>query len=136
MSRIITFSIALLLFGCATAERIVPAPVVLPDDGATATFGELHPKIRQLAWRATEAFYRDDWKDLVETAQNLEKASRLLRTSKEAPLRVQPILMAKCDEMANECIQLREASQAAAIERIGVHLQKINNIVRELRPDV
>jgi hypothetical protein len=136
VSKPIVFGITILLVGCATSERIVPAPVVLPEEGSMVSFAELHPKLRQLAWKATEAFYRDDWKDLVETSQSLEKAARLLRTSKEAPTRLQPILAAKCDELTNESIQLREASQAAAIDRIGAHLQRINNIVREIRPDI
>ena len=49
-------ALALVVGGCATAERIVPAPVVLPDDGAATPYSELHPKLRQLAWKATEAF--------------------------------------------------------------------------------
>jgi hypothetical protein len=136
MSKLFLSGFAVLFLGCATSERVAPPPVLLPEDGTLVSFAEMHPKLRQLAWTATEAFYRDDWKNLVETAQSLEKAARLLRTSKEAPARLQPILMSKCDDMANESIQLREAAQAAAIDRIGIHLQRINNIVRELRPDV
>jgi hypothetical protein len=135
MSKSVLSCFAIVLIGCATAERIVPAPVILPDDGASVSFVEMHPKLRQLAWKSTEAFYRDDWKDLVETSQGLEKAARLLKASKETPVRLQPTLMSKCDELTNESIQLREASKAAAIDRIGVHLQRINNLVRELRPD-
>ncbi len=135
MSKTSLFTFAFLVIGCATAERIVPAPVVLPNEGETVPFSELHPKLRQLAWKATEAFYRDDWKDLGETAQSLDKAARLLRATKDAPTRLQTTLGPKCDELTKESGQLREATQAAAIDRISDHLQRINNLVRELRPE-
>jgi hypothetical protein len=135
MSKTFLTGIALLIIGCATAERIVPAPVILPEDGAMVSYIELHPKLRQLAWKATEAFYRDDWKDLGETAQGIEKAARLLKTAKETPARLQTDLMPKCDELSKESVQLKEAAQAAAVDRIGIHLQRINNLVRELRPE-
>jgi hypothetical protein len=127
--------IALFIIGCATAERSLPAPVVLPEDGATVPYAELHPKLRQLAWKATEAFYRDDWKDLGDTAQQLDKAARLLKAVKDTPARLQAELLPKCDELTKESGHLKEAAAAAAIDRIGVHLQRINNLVRELRPD-
>ena len=124
MGKTFLSGIALLIIGCATAERIVPAPVVLPEDGAAVQFSELHPKLRQLAWKATEAFYRDDWKDLSETAQQLDKAAQLLKSAKDAPARLQTELQQKCNELTKESGQLKEASAAAAIDRIGVHLQR------------
>lgn len=125
----------LVVVGCATAERIVPAPVILPEDGASVGFAELHPKVRQLAWKATEAYYRDDWKDLGESAAGLEKAARLLKSSKDSPVRLQAVLTSKCEALTLESQQLKDASKAAAVDKIGVHLQRINNLVRELRPD-
>jgi hypothetical protein len=130
------FGLAVLLAGCATADRVVPAPIVLPAEGTATAFIDMQPKLRQLTWQATEAFYRDDWKTLVDTAKDLDKASRMLKSSTDVPARLQPLLAPKCDELANESAKLAESAQAAAIDPIGIHLQRINNIVRELRPEI
>ena len=88
-----------------------------------------------MLFRSTEAFYRDDWHNLVDTAQGLEKAANLLKTARDPSPRLQAVLQPKCDELAHESSDLRAAAQTAAIDRISTHLQKITNIVRELRPD-
>ncbi len=135
MVRLIIAGIAISLFGCASTDRLVPAPVVLPEAGATTNFTDLYPKIRQLAWRATEAFYRDDWKELGEDAQAINKAADLLKTAKEPPTRLVANLGEKCTLLASEAEQLRSAAQAPAPEQISTHLQKVHNLIRELRPE-
>jgi hypothetical protein len=124
-----------LMLGCAAADRSVPPPVVLPEDPATAVYTDVHPKLRQLGWRATEAFYRDDWRDLGDTAELLTRASNALKQSKSTPPRVQATLTARCDELAAESGKLLAASRTASSEAVGGHLQRIHTLIRELRPE-
>jgi hypothetical protein len=123
-----------LALGCATPDRVIPAPIVIPDDAATTAYSDLYPKVRQLAWRATEAYYRDDWKELSETAQAIEKAARILKGTKDAPARF-PDLAGKCESLAAEAAAVRSAAAVPNPADIGAHLQRVHNLIRELRPD-
>lgn len=135
MFRVLILAVSCVWFvGCATSERIVPTTIIIPEDAANTTFVDLYPKLRQLAWRSTEAYYRDDWKELSESAQAIEKAARVLRSTKDAPARLTN-LPVKCDALATEAVGLRSAASGPEPEQIGDRLQKIHNLIRELRPD-
>lgn len=121
--------------GCATGDRVVQAPVVLPDDPANVVYGELQPKLRNLAWQATEAYYRDDWKTLGETATTIERAAKLLKSAKSPPVKIEAVLGPTCEKLADEALKLREAADAAASEKVSQHLQQVHNLIRTLRTE-
>ena len=121
------------LLGCASADKITP--VVIPEDGSTTDYSEFLPRMRVLAWRATEAFYRDRWDELEEAAQNLEKAVRVLKQSKNVPVRVQTVLSTRCDTLIAECGHLKSAAHDKAAEPASDYLQKIHVLIRELRSE-
>ena len=136
MARTCILFFLLLVMGCASGDRVVQAPVILPDDPANVVYSELQPKLRNLAWQATEAYYRDDWKSLSESATTIERAAKLLKSAKSAPVKIEPILGTTCEKLAEESLKLREASDAAASERVSQHLQQVHNLIRTLRTDI
>ena len=98
--------------GCASSEKI--GPVVVPENGANTDYVDFLPKLRILAWRATEAFYRDhhayterDIRDLLDLRQR-SAADGFVTTEKDAsnlsgylaalaPLAVVPVKMELAD---------------------------------------
>ncbi|MBX7103104.1 MAG: hypothetical protein K1X57_03435 [Gemmataceae bacterium] len=130
----LVFLFALLATGCATADKLSPVPISLPEDAAATSYGDLHPKLRQLAWRATEGYYRDDWKELGETASSIEKAAKLLKSTKDVPARLVD-LPGKCDALTSEATALKAAAAGPTPDAISARLQKIHNLIRELRPE-
>lgn len=135
MGRILIPVGLIFTFGCVSSERIAPTPVILPDDPTTVIFADLQPKIRTLAWQATESFYRDDWKALAETSSVIERAARMLKTAKSPPPRLETTLPTTCDKLVDEAKALREAAEVPATERISQHLQQVHNLIRTLKPE-
>ncbi|MFL5327800.1 MAG: hypothetical protein ACJ8C4_02710 [Gemmataceae bacterium] len=119
--------------GCASSDRI--APVVIPTDGANTDYVEFLPQLRSLAWRTTEAFYRDRWDELDEAAQTLDRAIKVLPQSKNIPQRLQADLPARCTVISEECAKLRQASRERSAAAASDHLQKIHVAIRELRSE-
>lgn len=135
MGRLLSLITLSFVIGCATSERVAPAPVILPDDPGTVVFDELQPKLRTLAWQATEAYYRDDWKSLAETASTIERAGKLLKSSKSPPPKLQATLADHCDKLSQQATQLREAAEVSSADRVSQHLQQVHNLIRTLRPE-
>lgn len=135
MARCTLIAIMLGIVGCTSGERVAPPPVILPDDPANVIYSDLQPKLRNLAWQATEAYYRDDWKSLSETATTIERAARLLKSAKSAPPKIEPILGPTCEKLSEEALKLREAADAAASDRVSQHLQQVHNLIRTLRTE-
>lgn len=131
--RILLLTTLLAIFGCASGERVVQAPVVLPDDPANVVYSDLQPKLRNLAWQATEAYYRDDWKTLSDTATTIERAAKLLKSAKSPPVKIEPILAPTCEKLSEEALKLREAADRAATDQVSQHLQQVHNLIRTLR---
>ena len=130
-----TLFLALLagVVGCASTDRV--APVFVPDNGATTDYAEFLPKLRILAWRATEAFYRDRWDELDDAAITLEKAVRTLKQTRNVPARLVAELAGNCDRLLVECDQLRAASTEKSPDKASERLQKIHVLIRELRSE-
>jgi hypothetical protein len=126
---------AAILIGCATGDRAAMPPPVIPDDGATVSYADLVGSLRQVAWRATESFYRDDWLTLDDSAASLEKAAKALKQSKNVPPRIQAMLVGRCDDLAAESAKVKTAAAARSADQVGSHLQKVHILIRELRPD-
>jgi len=133
MGRYIFVAAIAVVFGCSSSEKI--APVVLPEEGASTDYVDFLPKLRTLAWRATEAFYRDRWDELDDAAQSLERAVKVLKQSKNVPPRVQGELATRCEKLTAECGQLREACRTRAVNGASEHLQQIHILIRELRSE-
>lgn len=135
MGRHLVLLTVCIAIGCASAERVVPPSVTLPDDAAVTPYAELYPKLRNLAWKGTEAFYQDDWKELSVTAETLARAAKLLKASRDTPNRLRSDLAGRCDQLTSACMQLRDAAQSPVPDAISGKLQQIHNLIRELRPD-
>lgn len=136
MNRTAFAILTCLAVGCATTgDRVAPTVVVVPEDGSGTNYDELLPKLRTLSWQATEAFYRDRWDELEQSAVAIDKAVKALRQTKNVPARVAPDLAARCDELSAECRELKSAVAAKSPEKTSDHLQKIHLLVRELRSE-
>ena len=72
--------------------------------------------------------------ELGETAASIEKAAKLLKSTKDVPARLVD-LSGKCDALASEAAALKAAATGPTPDAISAHLQKIHNLIRELRPD-
>jgi len=125
----------IVVVGCATGDRVAAPPPIIPDDGATISYSDLVGSLRQVAWRATESFYRDDWVTLDDSAASLEKAAKALKQSKNVPPRLQATLVSRCDDLAAESAKVKSAAAARSADLVGGHLQKVHILIRELRPD-
>lgn len=136
MSRAVLFSVVVMT-GCASADRIAPPPIVLPEDGAPVNFAEFAPTLRRLAWQANEAFYRDDWKELGDAARKLERAAQLLKRAENVPAAMQADFPGRCDALAAESGKLRSSALAdpRSTDAIGGHLQAVHNVIRTIRTE-
>lgn len=136
MFRTLAVVAAIVLFGCATGDRASAPPPIIPADGATVNYAELVGSLRQVAWRATESFYRDDWATLDDAAESLEKAATVLKQTKNVPPRIQGVLVSRCDELFAESAKVKSAAAARSADQVGNHLQRVHILIRELRPDL
>lgn len=125
------FVIVIGLCGCRTAER-APLPA-LPDDASNVLYSELLSQTRQWAWKANEAYYRDDWKDLIDTTGELEKAAKLLPQTKSIPAHLTSTLSAKSQTLAADAGKLRDAATARQEMAANEIIQRIHMTIRELR---
>ena len=105
----------------------------LPDDATNVPYSELLLHTRQLAWKANESFYRDDWRDLLETAAELDKASKLLPDTKEIPAHLTSTLAAKTQALAGDTDKLRQAAKNKDEVQANEAIQRIHMKIRELR---
>lgn len=133
MFRIIVLSLLGLSLGCTTTDRITT--VAIPEDGTAVDYAEFLPRLRTLAWRATEAYYRDRWDELDEAVVTLERAVKVLAQAKNVPARVQPELSTRCQNLIAECSRVHDAATTRSESAASDHLQKIHVLIRELRSE-
>jgi hypothetical protein len=133
MTRV--WSVALLLLvsgGCQSPEKVPIAP--LPENGANIPFADILQRARLQAGAATEAFYLNNWVDLETAAAGIDQAARLLPRATEVPPRHQDRLAEISTDLAKDADQLRQAAKDQDVKRTNETLQRINLMVRELRP--
>jgi hypothetical protein len=124
--------IGVLVFGgCQAVERAAISP--LPEDIGPMPFADLLSRARLQAMAANEAFYVDNWLVLDESARGIEQTARFLKKAKDVPAARMPDLESRCDLLAREAAQLRNAAQKHDVDQSNAILQRIHFQVRELR---
>jgi hypothetical protein len=119
--------------GCTSTDRITA--VAIPEDGTAVNYEEFLPRLRTLAWRGTEAFYRDRWDELDDAMITLDRAVKVLEKANNVPARVQPELASRCQNLIAECAKVRDAAKTRSEAAASDHLQKIHVLIRELRSE-
>jgi hypothetical protein len=132
-------AICLAVLGLALAGcQITPDPQrnlqPLPVDGAV-TYNEVVQRARSQAMIATEAFYVDQWADVERAAQSLEDTARYLPRSLEIPAGNKTSVEARATSLAAEAAALRTAVKSRDEKKTNEVMQRINLLVRELRPE-
>ena len=136
MSRVLVAAIvAIALAGCITTADQNRAFQPLPTEGAPLAYKDVIARARALATAATEAFYIDQWPDVVKAATSLEETGQYLPRSAEVPPARKASLDARSDELVKEAQALRDAAKAKDEKKTNASMQKINLLVRELRPE-
>lgn len=138
MGRVAFFG--LLLFctaGCiTTAEPNRPPIQPLPAaDGAAMSYKEVMIRARALASTANEAFYIDQWVEVEKAAANLEETAQYIPRSTEIPGARKASLEARSLDLAKAAHALRSAAKAKDEKTTNETMQRINLLVRELRPE-
>lgn len=132
MRRAILFGSLLLLMGCQLpAERETLRP--LPPGGAPLPYAQLLTRARQQASIATEAYYRDNWVDLVSAARGLEETASYLLKADDVPSSHKDTLPVLSADLGKEARALREAAKKEDVKETSAILTRIHAKVRELR---
>jgi WD40 repeat protein/tRNA A-37 threonylcarbamoyl transferase component Bud32 len=105
----------------------------LPEPVVPLPYIELLTRARTLLTRATEAFYVDHWKDLEEAARGLEQTAIFLVKAVQVPPRLRDTLAVQATDLGKQATRLRDAAQAKDARQANESLQRVNQIVRELR---
>lgn len=135
MSRIFSLGLLLLVVaGCRLPSERLPV-VGLPEDSPPLPYPELLTRARLIASAANESFFVDRWLELEENAKTLEQTARFLARATEVPSKFKDTLVAQADDLAKECIKLREVAKAKDVKQANEVLQRINLKIRELRLD-
>jgi hypothetical protein len=121
----------LLLGGCQAVERAAISP--LPENTAPLPFADLVSRARLQAMAANEAFYVDNWFVLDESARGIEQTARFLKRATDVPAARTADLESRCDLLAREAAQLRQAAEKRDVDQSNAILQRIHFQVRELR---
>jgi hypothetical protein len=121
--------------GClATPEPIRPIQP-LPTDAGAMSYREVMIRARTLASTANEAFYIDHWSDVEKAALSLEETAQYLPRAAEIPPTRKVSLDARSQELIRQSQELRAAAKAKNEKMTNEAMQKINLLVRELRPE-
>jgi hypothetical protein len=127
--------IGLALVGC----QITPDPQrnlqPLPVDGPVLTYNEVVQRARSQAMIATEAFYVDQWADVERAAISLEDTARYLPRALEIPTANKASVEARATSLGREATALRTAVKSRDEKKTNEIMQRINLLVRELRPE-
>lgn len=136
MGRVVILaSFSLAAIGClATPEPNRPIQP-LPVDGSQMTYKEAMIRARALASTANEAFYIDQWVEVEKAAANLEETAQYLPRSSGIPSARKVSLQVRAQELAKQAQTLRGAAKAKDEKTTNETMQKINLLVRELRPE-
>jgi hypothetical protein len=128
-------TLCLIAAGClATAEPRRPLQP-LPMDGPPLSYKDVVTRARNIATSATEAFYIDLWIEVERSAQSLEETANYLPRAAEIPEVRKVSLEARSQALVKESQALREAAKAKDEKKTTEAMQKINLLVRELRPE-
>jgi hypothetical protein len=120
--------------GCVTpAERVPLKP--LGADAPPQPYLDLVNRARVQATAANEAFFVDSWRDLEEFAKGLEQTARFLPRGLEIPANHKDRIAAEAGSLEKEARQLQEAARAQNVKQTNEIMQRINLMVRQLRPD-
>lgn len=106
----------------------------LPEDGQVFTYDELFSRARTQTAQALEAFYIDNWKDLVEVAQGLEQTARFLPKTSDQPVALKSTLVAESAQLGKEANRLRLAAETKNVGGSNESLQQIHLLLKNLRP--
>src|SRR5262249_14316871 len=107
----------------------------LGEDAPAQPYGELVGRARVQATAATEAFFVNGWTDLEEFAKGLEQTARFLPKALEVPARLKDNLPDEGGNLEKEARQLRAAAKTQDVKKVNEIMQRINLMVRELRPE-
>lgn len=135
MRRTLTVvAIVTILAGCQVTQDQKPLPP-LKVDGAALSYKDVIVRARILATNANEAFYVDQWAEVEKAAASLEETAGYLPRSIEIPVSRKASLDTRSDVLVKEAQALRAAAKAKDEQKATAAMQKINLLVRELRPE-
>jgi hypothetical protein len=133
MNRALPALAFLLLMGCQLPPEQVPLKP-LAEEGPPQPYADLVSRARIQAAAANEAFYVNKWIDLEDAGKGLENTARYIGKSTEVPARHRDKLTGEAEDFSKEAVRLREAAKAEDAKRAADSLQRINLMVRQLRP--
>ncbi len=127
--------VGLLLLGVTAcqlpADRAPLQP--LPEQGRVFTYDEILSRARLQAGVALEAFYVDNWAELIDAAQGLEQTARFLPKTTEQPPRLANKLAPEAKTLQQEALRLRDAAKTKDIDAANQAMQRIHLRIRQLR---
>ncbi len=135
MRRSCCLAALLLVAGCQAIPDTHRPVQPLPLDGPPLSYREVISRARTLATQATEAFYVDQWADVEKAAVNLEDTARYLPKTADVPAVQKTSLEARSQTLVQESLALREAAKSRDEKKTTEAMQRINLLVRELRPE-
>lgn len=132
---VVLASVVCSLVGCQLAPETRRSVPPLPAEGGLLSYRDVVQRARMQATMATEAFYVDQWSEVEVAAQGLEETAKYLLRAREIPATHQPMLATRSENLAKEAQALRLAVQSRDERRTTEVMQRINLLVRELRPE-
>jgi len=123
----------LALAGCQLPPEQVPLKPLV-ENGPAQPYADLVSRARVQAAAANEAFYVDKWFDLEDAGKGLENTARFMGKATDIPARHRDNLAAEAGDLGKEAVALREAAKSEDARKAAESLQRINLMVRQLRP--
>src|SRR5262245_50166174 len=127
--------LGLALAGCQLSPDPQRSLQPLPVDGPVLTYNEVVQRARAQAMLATEAFYVDQWAEVERAAASLEDTARYLPRSLEIPTAQKGSVDGRSTSLAAEAAALKTAVKSRDEKKTNETMQRINLLVRELRPE-
>ena len=122
----------LALVGCRTIER--EGGFALPENADPLSYAELITRARGQAGSALDAFYLDAWMDLEQSAHRLEQTARFLPKSTHIPEAFKAKVEPESNLLRQDALKLLEAARAKNTKQTNEVMQRINERIRQLRP--
>jgi hypothetical protein len=123
------------VFGCQLPPEMSRSVPPLPSEAGAIGYRDVVQRARWQATMATEAFYVDRWSEVEAAAQGLEETARYLTRAREIPMSQESTLAVRSEKLAKEAQALRLAVQSRDEHKTTEVMQRINLLVRELRPE-
>jgi len=127
--------LAALAVGCQVIPEAPRALQPLPSNGPAMTYRDVVYRARSQATLATESFYIDQWPDVDRAAAGLEDTARYLPRAVEVPATQRTSLEVRSQTLVKEAQALRQAVKGRDEKKTTEAMQRINLLVRELRPE-